>query len=780
MIRSQPAQHGFELHEFDPFFNYRATQFIVENGIPAYLDWHDDMSWYPHGRDVVSTSQPMLHITAATLYQIFGAGSELYDFTIMFPVVIGSATTIVMFAIVRIIGGTTAGLLASLLFAISVPVLYRGLIGWFKSEPLGIFYGLLGVYFFLSGIKSNNGKSSLPKLVAGGVFFGLGISSWGGIQFFILPLALFFLALPFFRKDKKFLMWALPVFVFSLLASSSIFNTESFTLAIVDQESIPFISEFSTGVDIISSIGYGSAILIGTMGIALIILMIQKINQKHELRNGLAVLAVATIIGIAVLSSGFVELPAYRYVNALNPFLTTSDPLTDSVSEHSTPTLGITFFFFSILIVFAAIGAWLIFQNKVNRSIKIKTDMVMFALIMGLVGVYASSAFFRSEIFAAFSIIILSSIGISILASKILERKIFKDYTITAKATTKIAFVGGIIILLTLPLVFPLDNNMVSYATFAPAILTGNTPFGITTNDWKDAMQWLKENTPKDAVVASWWDYGYYITTLGERKTLADNATLIDWQIRKIASTLFSNPDNAWKILSSSWNEDVSPYYITLPYEPQERKLDVFKRWQNAVEGGEVPMLYNPSTDETLNPETLSQYPSIYDYFESEIYQLDGVFTGLDADYILVEVISEKFDESLANVPLYSLGPSGDETKKIWFARIAGISPGLFVHPDQFGNPNDRFWNETLLGHLIPFSPAIYIDPINQTESKTYQQGYVTLYVKDIKFPSNSDGPFKLVYASQSFHKTSAGPMISILIYEVNKDYSISYVMDWK
>ena len=781
MVRSLPAQYGFELHEYDPFFNYRATQFIVENGIPAYLDWHDDMSWYPHGRDVASTSQPILHITAATLYQIFGAGSDLYDFSIMFPVVIGSATIIVMFAVVRTIGGTTAGLLASLFFAVSVPILYRGLIGWFKSEPLGIFYGLLGIYFFLSGIKSNNGKNSLLRLVAGGVIIGLGISSWGGIQFFILPLTLFFLALPFFRKDKKFLMWALPIFTFSLLASTSMFEIADSTFLLSTESGSSYgLYKFSDTDDVIASIGYGSAVLIGMTAIAMIILMIQKISQKHQVRNGVAVLAVTTIIGIAVLSSGFVDLPEYRYVNALNPFLTTTDPLTDSVSEHSTPTIGITFFFFSILIVFAAIGAWLIFQNKVNRSMKIKTDMVMFALIMGLVGVYASSTFVRSEIFAAFSIIILSSIGISILASKILERKIFKDYTITAKATTKIAFVGGIIILLTLPLVFPLDNNMVSYATFAPAILTGNTPFGITTNDWKDAMQWLKENTPKDAVVASWWDYGYYITTLGERKTLVDNATLIDWQIRKIASTLFSNPDNAWKILSSSWNEDVSPYYITLPYEPQERKLDVFKRWQNAVEGGEVPMLYNPNTDETLNPETLSQYPSIYDYFESEIYQLDGVFTGLDADYILVEVISEKFDESLANVPLYSLGPSGDETKKIWFARIAGISPGLFVHPDQFGTPNDRFWNETLLGHLIPFSPAIYIDPINQTESKTYQQGYVTLYVKDIKFPSNSDGPFKLVYASQSFHKTSAGPMISILIYEVNKDYSISYVMDWK
>ena len=772
MIRSQPAQYGFELHEYDPFFNYRATQFIVENGIPAYLDWHDDMSWYPMGRDVVSTSQPMLHITAAISYQIFGAGSELYDFTIMFPVVIGSATAIVMFAIVRTIGGTTAGLLASLFFAISVPILYRGLIGWFKSEPLGMFYGLLGIYFFLSGIKSNNGKNSLVRLVAGGVIIGLGISSWGGIQFFILPLTLFFLALPFFRKDKKFLMWALPIFTFSLLASSSMFEIADSTFLLSTESGSSYgLYKFSDTDDVIASIGYGSAVLIGMTAIAMIILMIQKISQKHQVRNGVAVLAVTTIIGIAVLSSGFVDLPEYRYVNALNPFLTTTDPLTDSVSEHSTPTMKITFIFFSIMIVFAGIGAWLIFQNKVNRSMKIKTDMVVFALIMGLVGVYASAAFVRAEIFAAFSIIILSSMGISILASKILERKIFKDYTITAKASTKVVFVGVIIILLALPLVLPLDKNMITYATFPPAILTANANLSPTfvTNDWKDAMQWLKENTPKDAVVASWWDYGYYITTLGERKTLADNATLMDWQIRKIASMLFSNTDNAWKILSSSYLEDVSPYYITLPFNPEERKFDVFKRWQNT-----------PQTQELIDPEKLSQYSTLYDYFESEVYNLDAVFTGLDADYVLTLVVAEKFDESLASVPLYSLGPAGDETKKVWFARIAEQNLGLLFHPDEFGTPNDRFWDETLLGKLIPFSPAVYIDPINQTESRTYQPGYVAIYVKDIKFPSNSDGPFKLVYSSPTFNRTDAGPMISILIYEVNKDYSIPYALDWK
>jgi len=44
MLRAQPLEYGFELNEFDPFFNYRATQFMVENGLPSYLEWNDDLS----------------------------------------------------------------------------------------------------------------------------------------------------------------------------------------------------------------------------------------------------------------------------------------------------------------------------------------------------------------------------------------------------------------------------------------------------------------------------------------------------------------------------------------------------------------------------------------------------------------------------------------------------------------------------------------------------------------------------------------------------------------
>ena len=75
MIRSQAADYGFQLNEFDPFFNYRATQYLLDHGINAYIHWHDDMSWYPNGRDVYSTSQVPLHFTAAFLNNVTRAFS---------------------------------------------------------------------------------------------------------------------------------------------------------------------------------------------------------------------------------------------------------------------------------------------------------------------------------------------------------------------------------------------------------------------------------------------------------------------------------------------------------------------------------------------------------------------------------------------------------------------------------------------------------------------------------------------------------------------------------
>jgi len=385
MLRAHPLEYGFELTEFDPFFNYRATQFMVENGLPAYLEWHDDLTWHPYGRDISATSQVMLHTSAATLYQIFGMGTSLYDFTILFPVIIGSLTAIVIFAIVRTIGGTTAGLFASLFFAVSPIIIMRGSIGWFKSEPLGLFYGLLAVYLLLSGIKSDKGKVSVAKIVGAGIVLAFGLASWGGTQFFILPIGLFFLALPFLRKDNKFIIWTSVIFTTVFFLVTGLFERTGFA----------FISNLS---------GF---FLIGCTVFLVVFTIVRSTISKAQLRNGLALLGGAIIVGIAIVSSGVISLGSYRYLNAANPFLITTDMLTDSVSEHATTTIDISFYFFSILMVFAGIGAWLLFQKKVNRSLKIKGEMAAFALIIGFLGIYFSSAFVRLEVFGSISVIIL-------------------------------------------------------------------------------------------------------------------------------------------------------------------------------------------------------------------------------------------------------------------------------------------------------------------------------------------------------------------------------------
>lgn len=38
------------IHEFDPYFNYRTTKYLTEQGFYSFHNWFDDRAWYPLGR----------------------------------------------------------------------------------------------------------------------------------------------------------------------------------------------------------------------------------------------------------------------------------------------------------------------------------------------------------------------------------------------------------------------------------------------------------------------------------------------------------------------------------------------------------------------------------------------------------------------------------------------------------------------------------------------------------------------------------------------------------
>ena len=38
-------QYGRVIHEFDPWFNFRATQYLVDHGYHAFNNWFDEEVW---------------------------------------------------------------------------------------------------------------------------------------------------------------------------------------------------------------------------------------------------------------------------------------------------------------------------------------------------------------------------------------------------------------------------------------------------------------------------------------------------------------------------------------------------------------------------------------------------------------------------------------------------------------------------------------------------------------------------------------------------------------
>jgi asparagine N-glycosylation enzyme membrane subunit Stt3 len=72
-----------------------------------------------------------------------------------------------------------------------------------------------------------------------------------------------------------------------------------------------------------------------------------------------------------------------------------------------------------------------------------------------------------------------------------------------------------------------------------------------TAPDWFDALNWMRYNLPQDAVVASWWDYGYWITTIGDRRSLVDNATFNTTQIEQVGLMFMSNETGAVAVLDN-------------------------------------------------------------------------------------------------------------------------------------------------------------------------------------------------------------------------------------
>lgn len=705
-LRILPAKYGFYLNEFDPYYNYRAVEFIIKNleehginGIVNYINWQDIRTWYPEGRPVLNTSQVGLHLTGATTYLIFtgifGKIISIYDFLVLFPVIIGSLTTLMMFLLVRNIAGNTAGIFSALMIAFSPAIIVRGNLGWFKSEPLAILIGISAFYLFL---KIQNRNIKLNKMILTsiliGTLLGFGNTTWGGAYFFIIVYAATLLLTPLIvRNYDRLIQSAIIIVSFTFI-----------TTAIFPRPGLTFIFG-PVGFLLVSSLLF---LILAKIIKVLLQGNDEKIKQNLNktdkfLRNTPRHVKILIILIVAIGISGTILFITNslaplteRYLTVLLPFQKTANPLVESVSEHFSPTGQLYFTIYSILIILSAFGA---IQTIRKRSIN-----YIFVAIIGILSIYFSSSFSRLLVFSSIGISILASIGFVTLNSIIFKKRKInlntkmlkqKQFTNEISREVKILYSVIIIIVLFIPAIHPTSGWITASDT--PTTLASssiNTKQSIP--DWKNALDWIENNTEEDSVFIAWWDYGYWITVEGNRTTVADNATINQTRIEQIATMFMSDHNEGERILRE-----------------------------------------------------------------------------LKGDYVVIFISGIKVFDPENNQIVYRLGLGGDESKKQWFIKIAGLNSEDYLYNDRFtGKPN--FWNNTMLGKMIPLEFVQYVDLTKgEFMGNEYKDGGRTIgvdavYVYREKF--TEDDNLKLVFSSPSMNQIpeyGSEIFAAVLIYEI-------------
>jgi len=719
LMRLFPARYGFYLNEFDPYYDYKAANFIVtsfdqswnagQGGFPGllhYFSWTDYTTWFPEGRAVASTSQDGLQFAGALSYlffrNVFGLQYSLYDYLVLFPVFVGALTSVVFYYLVKRIAGEAGGLFAALMIAVSPPLIERGNLGWFKSEPLCIFLFAIAAYLFLTLLDSPmSNRQRIFRALFAGLLSGYANTAWGGGEYFTIAFAFFFVVMPFLNFDVPNLS-----IVALLFAAGDIFGSAIFP---------------RPGVEIVTN-PVGFALIGGTVFLVVGQWMRTWVKPADYRWTMVKVMLGFGLIALTVLSFGLLSTVSRRYLSTILPWTKSSDPLVESVAEQVFP-LGSTYFSSYLVLLFLGVfGAYIAFKRK--------SPTIGFALVIGLSSLYISAAFSRLLVYSSIALAILGGIGFAEVLFSILKPSgptlVKRKPTYSTQSEMRAVYSIALIALLAFPAsIFWIPNPIPctgasllcdqSPADYGVTISNGGTVFSHTlVSDWFEALNWINSNTPTNAVIISWWDYGYWVNVMGNRTVVADNATLNETRIADIGRMFMQNVTaGAATALGMGHGR---PTYVLM-----------------FLTGSEISL-------------------SGTSYYVLQLPSGGGFTPG-----------------------------GGDESKKQWFIRIGGLNESEFLwpNPDDFNLTPAGL--QTVFGQMLPFEFAGYYDIYNSSATVTHNYALdsstgappLQLYYAPYFFQMNGGtSPFQIVFHSSSLDNPLAcGSQVScfsaVVIYKV-------------
>ncbi|MBI5803996.1 hypothetical protein HY450_02010 [Candidatus Pacearchaeota archaeon] len=643
--------------DLDPWLFTRWAKYIVENGSLFAID---NFRYVPLGfrpqQDLIL--HPYMIAWFHKLASLFGSGSVVQSAAI-YPVFFFALTTIAFFFMTRALfieklGKNKASLIALLssVFLSTIPeLLARTIAGIPEKESAAFFFMFLSFYFFLISWRAKKQFSIYTNSVLAGLSTAAMGLVWGGVSFVFLTIAPTMLICFLLGKVDREKTIAYGIYIASGFIVMNLFSLRYSIKGLL--------SSLDTGllVAVFFIIVLDSIISNTRLNNYLKNSKLAKIPPK-------ALSLILSVILLAIISTIFFG-PQFipSKVNGLVASLVkpATSRLIQTVAENRQPyftewsssfgpiikkipvffwlffsgsiylfhhtleplrkkernILVISYMIFLLSLVFSRYSPDSRFNGENSLSISFYSlGFILFVLTIGFYyhryhkyneeerfkkvdsGYILLFTFFFLSIIAARGIVrlvMVLAIPSSIIASYFCISLVYSAISCYKEKKNKIFvfIITGVVLIATVISAHTFYVSSSSSAVnYAPTIYN---------QQWQKSMAWVRENTPSDAVFAHWWDYGYWIQSIGERATVLDGGNARGYWNHMMGRYALTGSDNrealnflyahnvthflidstdigkygAFSIIGSDVNYDRSSYiptFIKEPSQTQERK----------------------------------------------------------------------------------------------------------------------------------------------------------------------------------------------------------------
>ncbi|XP_017767673.1 PREDICTED: dolichyl-diphosphooligosaccharide--protein glycosyltransferase subunit STT3B [Eufriesea mexicana] len=558
------------IHEFDPWFNYRATAYMVQHGFYNFLNWFDERAWYPLGRIVGGTVYPGLMITSGSIHYILHSLNipvHIKDICVFLAPIFSGLTAISTYLLTKEIWSAGAGLFAACFIAIVPGYISRSVAGSYDNEGIAIFALQITYYLWVKSVKT--GSIFWASMTTLSYFYM--VSAWGGYVFIInlIPLHVFILLVMNRFSNRLFTSYT-TFYILGLLLSMQ----------------IPFVGFQPIRTSEHMAAGGVFGLLIFVAAFRYLKTVLTKSEMKYFGGIVIVTAGILLFLLICLTYAGVVAPWSGRFYSLWDTgYAKIHIPIIASVSEHQ-PTTWFSFFFdLHILVTTFPVGLW--------YCIKRINDERVFVILYAISAVYFAGVMVRLMLTLTPVVCMLAGVAFSDLLELFFkeednerndrssngseeeseeERERSPGRSLYDKAGKLrrmkherprgngdglgVNLRNGVIIgAFMLMMMFTLHCTWItSNAYSSPSIVLSsysNDGGRAILDDFREAYYWLAQNTPIDARIMSWWDYGYQIAGMANRTTLVDNNTWNNSHIALVGKALSSNESAAYEIMSS-------------------------------------------------------------------------------------------------------------------------------------------------------------------------------------------------------------------------------------